>query len=413
MPQQFLLDHQSKPAKTYYTYGHFTTLITPLLALIVIISVVAFQLLHLTFVRATGPERTVPFPNTLAPGIAYRQAKGPADPQRHIMLSIGLRPRDQEGLTRTLQDIMRPGSPHYHLFFTPAQYATRFSPTEDTYTRLAERLQGAGFTITRTYTHRLLIDFSGTIGQAERFFHVAINSYTDPWGQSYDANSAAPQLPVSVAGDVLSINGLNTVTNWYHVEQLQPRPRGDEKPRANWCPGPGVATLTSSPLATPYTITGLHEGETVALLALNTFKTSELAAYIVCTRPNHPALHISANGANPMPVETGQSEVETDSAFILDAAPHIRTLKIYTAGNNDAGDLAAWAQIIQDAPPLVVTDWSQCEAAATPQTLVQENVLFQAAALQGQNIFAAASDTGAMRCADPLRDGVPLKQASS
>ncbi len=80
---------------------------------------------------------------------------------------------------------------------------------------LSQFLLTNGFTITHTYSHHLLIAFSGTIGQAEQTFHVTINTYSAPDGHSFYANASNPLLPSSIIGLVQSIGGLNNATQWH------------------------------------------------------------------------------------------------------------------------------------------------------------------------------------------------------
>ena len=61
--------------------------------------------------------------------------------------------------------------------------------------------------------------------------------------------------------------------------------------------------------------------------------------------------------------------------------------------------MAEWAQIVQDAVPVVSTSWGDCELSMDPSEVQQENILFTAAAAQGQSVFAASGDSGSAGCA--------------
>src|SRR5205807_4857159 len=77
-------------------------------------------------------------------------------------------------------------------------------------------------------------------------------------------------------------------------------------------------------------------------------------------------------------------------------------LKIYEAANDpnsNADYNAEWAQIVQDAPPVVSTSWGACEQDVGLQEAQQENTFFTVAAAQGQSIFAASGDWGSAGCA--------------
>src|SRR5205807_3463043 len=135
-----------------------------------------------------------------------------------IALSIGLRPRNADGLRRYVQDISRPKSVNYHRYLTPTQVADVFGPDKTTYNALLSFLRGSGFTITQTYKHRLLITLSGSVGQVEQVFHVTINNYSAPDGHVFYANATDPLLPASLVGAVQSISGLNNALHWHHTQ---------------------------------------------------------------------------------------------------------------------------------------------------------------------------------------------------
>src|SRR5581483_2763432 len=108
--------------------------------------------------------------------------------QQRISLALGLRPRNMAALQSYVQDILRPDSPQFHHFLSPEQFAVTFSPTQASYDELRNYAQQAGFTITRTYTHRLLLTVSGTLEQAKRTFHVGFHMYRGERGELYYAN---------------------------------------------------------------------------------------------------------------------------------------------------------------------------------------------------------------------------------
>jgi subtilase family serine protease len=196
----------------------YIRLLLPVLAIILIIGTL---LLHIAAnnpypASAAGP---VVFRGTISPLVAHSHLVGPADPNQRISLTIGLRPRNADGLTRYAQDISNPKSVNFHRYLTSAQITDVFGPTPTAHDAILQFLRNSGFTITHTYNHRLLISFSGTIGQIEHVFHITINTYTSAHGQNFYANTSDPLLPVSIAGAVQSISGLNNALRLHNSLQ--------------------------------------------------------------------------------------------------------------------------------------------------------------------------------------------------
>ncbi|GAC1373583.1 MAG: hypothetical protein NVSMB44_41670 [Ktedonobacteraceae bacterium] len=399
-------------------YGRIMAIITPLLTLTFVISLVAFQLLHFTFAEAYARGGSPTLAGTLTPRIAHSHLDMTVNPQQHVELSLGLRPRNQTALDRALRAIVLPGSESPRQVMQGAEYIQQFSPSEAIYSSLQRFLENGGLTVTHTYPHRLLLDATGTMAQVEQLFQISINVYTDTDGQTYYANSDSPVLPVWLAGQVLSINGLNNATHWYHDTYHTYRGTGKTSAQGAQgtqnCPPTDGNGLSPDQFAHAYHMNSLYsahnqgEGETIALFELGNLPVSDLNAYTACFGQSHTPLQVIKGGSRPLPAN---AEGATDAELILGAAPLLDALRIYEAANDESGYLSQWAQIIEDAPAVVASSWSQCEMNLTPQIVLQENVFFQLAALQGQTILAAAGAPGSIACPGdsnptPLNTGV-------
>lgn len=377
-----------------------------IIAIVMIVGLVGVPLVgtrFLLFAHAAPKGGPVKFQGTIAPLVAHSHLLGTADPDQRISLSIGLRPRNQTGLASYVQDIYRPGSINYHRYLTPAQFAGVFGPGQSDYDALRQLLQASGFTITHTYSHRLLISFMGTIGQAEHTFRIAMKNYATPNGRVFYANDSDPVLPASLAGIVQSISGLNNAVRWQHP----PLAHGSSKmrPQTASCLIRGRGYVTPDQTAAAYNLNGLYssnyhgEGQTVALFELNTFSLNDLQTYASCFGQSHTPIQTIVTGSGKVPTDDGVVEVELDAELVLSAAPQLGLLKIYEAANDSADYNAEWAQILQDAPPIVSTSWGDCEQNVGQMEAQQENVYFMAAAAQGQSIFSASGDSGSAVCA--------------
>ncbi len=394
-------EHKQRPN------GRVLLLFVSLLAICCIAGIGAIQFLHILPARAAATGTLTTFPTTRPAVVQHSQINGPADTQQRISLSIGLRVPNQASLTQYVQDISRPGSTNYHRYLTPAQYEGAFSPSKATYSAIESYLQGAGFTITHTYNNRLLIAFSGTVAQVNATFGVTLKDYTAPDGTSYYANDTDPQLPTWLAGVVQSLSGLNNAVRLHHPPLKARSSKVLHEPLATTCPGHDAQGryLTADQIATAYNIDSLYnagyhgEGQTVALFELDSFTMSDLTAYASCYGHGHTSIQTVVAGSSPVSSDSGMVETELDAQLVLSAAPQLGRLVVYESGNDEADRLAQWAQIVQDAVPVVSTSWGDCEQNMDPNEIQQENILFTAAAAQGQSIFAASGDSGSAGCA--------------
>ena len=80
---------------------------------------------------------------------------------QRMNLAIGLPLRNQEALTKLLQQIYDPGSPQYRQYLTPEQFTEKFGPTEQDYQAVIAFAQSNGLSVTHTHANRVLLDVNG------------------------------------------------------------------------------------------------------------------------------------------------------------------------------------------------------------------------------------------------------------
>ncbi|HLH62189.1 MAG TPA: S53 family peptidase [Ktedonobacteraceae bacterium] len=336
-----------------------------------------------------------------------------------INLALGLKLRNADNLTAYLKAVTDPQSIYYHHYLNAASFDALYAPLPQSEAAIASFLRSYGFKITATYSNHLLVDAVGTVAQAEAAFQVRINNYRTDNGHLFYANAATPTLPANVAPFVASISGLDDSIQY----SRQPITPGDAilhtsgqkqtSRQSTACPQPGSPTYPTSyvpkQIATAYDFNGFYnagmygEGQTVGLLELDGFSAKDIATYTACFGGTHTFIKtIPIDGYNGV-AGANAAEVELDIETVLGLAPHLSTLRVYEAS---ASSLAAyndaWARIVSDVTPVVSTSWVFCEEApGMSGEIAQENIFFQAAAVQGQTILAASGDSGASGCYDP------------
>src|SRR6266567_1431398 len=319
-------------------YGCIATLVFPLFALLFIIGTAALQLIMLNNAQAAAP---VQMHGTLTPLLTKSRLIGKADPQQRIALSLGLQPRNMAALQSYAQEVLRPGSLQYHHFLSPEQFVATFSPTEASYNALRTYAQEEGFTITHTYSHRLLLTLSGTLEQAEQALHVSFHTYRSTDGMLYYSNDREPMLPAMLAKEVQSVVGLNDALTWHHSLAIQQpaQKKTYVASSAHSCPGHSNSYLTPDQVNALYHLNPQMgqslqgEGQTVALFELNTFAKNDLSAYTACFGHAHTTIQAIPTGTGPIPSDAGMLEAQMDAELALSAVPQLNTLKIYEAAN--------------------------------------------------------------------------------
>src|SRR5581483_9119980 len=151
----------------------------------------------------------------------------------------------------------------------------------------------------------------------------------------------------------------------------------------------GNGYFTPAQTATAYNLNGLYnvgyhgEGQTIALFEFDSTPLNDIKNYESCFGHSHTSIQsIITHG--PVPSDIGQIEVELDAELILSTVSALGQLRIYEASNDSTGLSANWAQIVQDAAPVISTSWGLCEYYMDPNLVQMENNYLLTATVQGQ-----------------------------
>src|SRR5262249_18428094 len=131
--------------------------------------------------------------------------------------------RQESDLQALIAAQQTPGSPLYHQWLTPDQFATRFGMTDPDLAKVESWLEHQGFSIDGVSRSRYRIRFSGTAGQVAAAFATELHHY-DLNGESHFAPAADLTIPSALAGVVEDVSNLST---------FRPKPRF-RKPKANF-----------------------------------------------------------------------------------------------------------------------------------------------------------------------------------
>jgi len=365
-----------------------------------------------------------------------------------MQVEVAVAPRDEAGLNSMLAALYDQNSPSYHHWLTTGQFDARYAPTAATQSAVAKFLNGSGLTVVPSGSP-FLVRATGSSATVQSTFHTTLNTFKDPRGVSYFANSTPVYLPTSLAGAALGVVGLtNTVRDAQHVfhfnntlrrpakassatncetpyptrQQLFGNIVGGQSLALGYGAGPGCSGLTPSQDNSLYGAPrvgprGKGKGVDIAVFELSAYLHSDIAtwAHQFYGPGYHPPLvdvNIDGGPLNPQcptgdqcPPQfndySGDIEVDADIQTQLAIAPDVKHLIVYNAPNDFTGQtsLDEWSAIAKaDVADSVSSSWAVCENDVTASYARAENTIFRQMAAQGQSVFGASGDTGPFGC---------------
>jgi Pro-kumamolisin, activation domain len=361
------------------------------------------------FARQMGETRLVAV-GALPPLVARSRVIGRANAQQMLEMSVNLRLRNVGALQQYLTGVYTPGSVIYHRYLSPQEFAALYGPTGQEIQQVSAYLRAEGFRVTHAAVRQGVIDFSGSVNQAERAFRVRINTYRTLDGRVFYANDASPKVPLALQPLIERVTGLSDAVQYQHPALKTGTVHATASPRAVSCPGPGSSAAhyyTPSQFATAYDFSGFYnagyhgEGQSVALFELDSYTPGDISAYQSCfDSGSRTRIRTALVDGGPQSQGTGGLEVEIDMQVLLGMLPGLSNLVVYEAPNTDSAYNDEWAQILSDDLPIVSTSWGICEPDLSAADVNAEEQFFMQAAAQGQSLLAGSGDYGAYDCGD-------------
>ena len=147
----------------------------------------------------------------LSGDLAYTDA-GRRPANQKVGVSITLRYNHQGELDRLVANLSDPHSGHRH-FLSAKEFNAHYAPTVQQEASVVRELQRAGFTITKRYANRTIVDATARSSAVERFFSTEIHTvHQGKHGERY-TNVEPATVPASIAAYVrdVSLNNLVVV----------------------------------------------------------------------------------------------------------------------------------------------------------------------------------------------------------
>jgi len=341
-----------------------------------------------------------------------------SDPVVHRAITtsfdLALTQRHQAALGAYIASLSNTGSPNYHHYLSPAQYATRYGASAASVTALRTYFKGFGLRVNSLSAGHDILHVAGTTTDIARAFDAPLETVRMSDGALGAHFTSSASLPHALARDVTAVAGLDTVTPLStNLEFSHDVP---SVATASTCPAAGNSS-GSTPnnvggytvqqqaalygLATAWSAGNTGVGQTIGVYELASYDTSDAQTYFTCygltptvTTVNVDGGPTSSDNANDAPDEA-TLDVEETSAL----APGAK-VEVYQGTNNASGPTDIYTQMASDdSATIITTSWGICEA-QTDGAAQAEQTIFQEMAAQGQTVVAAAGDDGSSDCED-------------
>jgi hypothetical protein len=328
--------------------------------------------------------------------------------------------------------VSTPGTPQYHQFLSPGDFAQQFGASSATLSATASWLSSSGLSNVTIDPDHLFVHFSGSAATVQSAFGVNVDRIETSSNTGL-APKGQPLVPATLSSSITGILGLDSLVAPRDAMVKDPNvPQPVQVPAQ---PAPAVASphtlhaqtaspslslitclaatalapdgsLSAQSLANAYGLGSLYAqgrdgaGVSVALAELEPYSPSDIDNYLSCYGINPQVSNVTIDGGPG--TGPGQGEAALDIETVAGLAPesHIMVYQgVSAAQATDANMLDILGRIANDDVAKVVsTSWGSCESETDPSLMSSENVIFQQMAAQGQSMFAASGDQGSEAC---------------
>ena len=340
-------------------------------------------------VRLTSPideSRRLALQRTVNPRTRSAVDLGPVEPSRKIGPMIVLlkrSPEQQAAIDKLLASQRDPGSPDFHKWLAPEQYADQFGLVEDDMSTVRSWIESHGLTIDHSARGRNWIGFSGTAAQVEAALDTQIHKYRTG-AEEHFANSTEISIPAALSSVVGAFTGLND----FHT-----------KPRYTTS-NPTAHSLAPGDLAVIYDILPLYNtkingsGQKIAIVGASDLEPDFADIRAFRAKFNLPAADPKVILYGPDP---GLNGAVTEADLDVELSGSIaRNASIIYVNSSDQFTSSIYA-VDQDLAPVISASFGKCEQEAFYLAGLFQSVI-QQANVQGISYLAASGDSGPSTC---------------
>ncbi|HEX5248642.1 MAG TPA: S53 family peptidase [Gaiellales bacterium] len=349
--------------------------------------------------HAHASPRMVPLMGSAQRSLAGANVVGHASPAAPVRISVFLKPRHQKLLAQLAsQSSAKQG-------MSASMMRLLFSPSATARAQLAAYMRSQGFTPNGQGV--LVSSFTGTAAQAERAFGVSLAQYKGANGKTFRAPTSAIHLPASIAGDVLSVDGLSTQPLMHPMglhrkrTHLQPNALtgcGEPHPPNTFEPQQLAAANAYNSQSLLDTSNDGH-GQSIALVEFSNFVQNDLDQFQNCFSTNVTNTRVKVGGGTTN--QDGRIEVSLDQEVIVSQATGLDHLYTYVA-KPSASQAAVLDAMLRNRTlqhlNIVSDSWGLCDLFEPLDQQAATNQELQLLAVAGMSFFVASGDDGASDC---------------
>jgi kumamolisin len=312
------------------------------------------------------------------------------------------------------------GSPTYHQFLNPTGFANYFGATTARVNAVTHALDALGFTVAPVAANRLYVKFTGPAALIEQTFSTVIDRLRLPGALStFTANITNLTLPASLSNLVTGLIGLNSLDTPHDnlafptaavraQEQTLPTlpETGLDGGSAPCLAAIAGAGYTAPQLAKAYNFNGLYaqgflgQGMTASLVEFSDYHDSNVDTMQRCYGDKSTNVNrLVVDGGNGGVPGAAEAEDMADITTMLEMLPDLANLDVYVAPITATAEIDLYSAFVNnDNSPVLSSSWGNCEENESQSSARLFNIVAEEAAAQGQQIFDAAGDSGAVDC---------------
>jgi len=362
-------------------------------------------------VEEIDSRSTAALPGSVSPRVGAHNDIGrldPATPLNGVTIYFEPTPEQQAQLDALVAAQQTPGSPYYHAWLTPEQYASQFGLSEADLAKIEGWLESEGFNIDRVANSHTSIAFSGTAAQVESAFRTEMHRYRigDEW---HFANGTNLSIPSALLGVVRSVRNL---------DDFRPKPQFRPSPASIQPAFTSAQTqehfLTPKDIATIYDINAAYNsgytgsGQSIAIMGQSEVAMSDIEAFQSAAglTVKDPTVVLVPGSGTAATVAGDEAESDLDLEYSSGIAREANIIFVYVGNNQNYGVFDSLQYAVDNKlAPVVSISYGACETTLSSSDYTTLEGIMEQGASQGQTVVTASGDTGSTACYDPTSSG--------
>jgi kumamolisin len=333
-------------------------------------------------------KRTISLPGSEHKNLPGATIEGPIQGDETVEVTVTLKgPASLEAKVKEMLD----QPPMKRKYLSREEYAKTYSQTEGNMAKVEQFARENNLAVKSKNPEQQTMMLVGTARAMSQAFSVFLERYRLE-GVSYRGRKGPVQIPEEMKDVILSVNGLD--------ERPVAKPKFRVRPAASTHAGPSV-TYSPQDVARLYSFPpGDGSGECIGIIELGGgFQQQDLKQYFGSSSPTVTAVAVDKGHNKPTGNPDGpDGEVMLDIEVCGSIAPKCQ-MAVYFAPNTNKGFIDAINAAVHDTtrkPSVISISWGGPEDGGgySPSALASFHQAFQAAALMGVTVFAAAGDNG-------------------